>query len=209
MASEWSELAEAKKAQQVAVDACWEAAGERDDLKVQLTAANARIQELTCKVAPPTEETPLPHGETPADREAAKFLRQSFNGPPSEQAETFSRQLCMTVRILSLRDHELRAALRRAETAEAVLNSLSNYEPNTVLEIIDSALSFTKPLSSTGAQSQPQQEGKTSMSEAPKCICGATKERKFFMGGYPPIWRCKACEYAAAPPSTQQPEGEK
>jgi hypothetical protein len=31
-------------------------------------------------------------------------------------------------------------------------------------------------------------------------VCGSEKEQKFFKGGYPPIWRCRTCEYAAAAP---------
>lgn len=30
--------------------------------------------------------------------------------------------------------------------------------------------------------------------------CGMLMERKFFIGGAPPIWRCKTCEYAKKPP---------
>lgn len=35
------------------------------------------------------------------------------------------------------------------------------------------------------------------MAEEKKCeVCGGDMERKFFMGGFPPIWRCRRCEYA-------------
>ena len=54
------------------------------------------------------------------------------------------------------------------------------------------------------------------MSEKKKCgVCGEEMEHKFFKGGFPPIWRCRRCEYAkpaevkaaasaAAPPADKE-----
>lgn len=39
--------------------------------------------------------------------------------------------------------------------------------------------------------------------------CGKQMERKVFMGGSPPIWRCKPCEYKRSDPThIPQPEQE-
>jgi len=36
--------------------------------------------------------------------------------------------------------------------------------------------------------------------DQPTCgKCGRVMEQKFFKGGFPPIWRCRACEYGVAP----------
>jgi len=54
------------------------------------------------------------------------------------------------------------------------------------------------------------------MSQIPElsnCMkCGRPMERKCFMGGFPPIWRCKPCEYkeqdeARARWNTRQTQG--